>query len=132
MEKGGLQVSKRGSADQALINDAEFIVQSNVTNRYLSGVANGYFTWSENEADAFKFLSGKNYGIGANAITDVVGTTGLLNINGLIPGSYKLIETDAPANTAIIDAQNNRDFMIVAGATTPTSVTVLNDTIIVD
>lgn len=132
VEKGGLQVSKRGSADQALINDAEFIVQSNVTNRYLSGVANGYFTWSENEADAFKFLSGKNYGIGANAITDVVGTTGLLNINGLIPGSYKLIETDAPANTAIIDAQNNRDFTIVAGATTPTSVTVLNDTIIVD
>lgn len=132
VEKGGLQVSKRGSADQALINDAEFIVQSNVTNRYLSGVANGYFTWSENEADAFKFLSGKNYGIGANAITDVVGTTGLLNINGLIPGSYKLIETDAPSNTAIIDAQNNRDFTIVAGATTPTSVTVLNDTILVD
>lgn len=132
VSQGDLEVTKLGTADEALLNGAEFMIQSNTTNRYLAGVANGYFTWSDNVDDAAKFLTGRNYDIGATDFIDVEGTDGLLNISGLIPGSYKLIETNAPANAAIIDAQNNRDFNIVAGATAATSLTVLNDTIIVD
>lgn len=130
--KGDLIVDKRGSADNSLLSGAEFIIQSNATNRYLSGAANGYFTWSDDSADAHKFLTGRTYGIGTTDLTDVAGATGMLTVNGLIPGSYKLIETAAPADAAIIDSENNQDFTIEAGATTPTSLTVVNDTIIVD
>ncbi len=129
---GELQVTKRGTADNALLNGAEFIIQSDLTDRYLSGVANGFFTWSDDIADAKAFLTGRSYGIGTNAFTDVVGANGVLSVNGLLPGDYALIETDAPANAAIIDAENYREFEIVAGQTTATSFTVLNDTILVD
>lgn len=132
VSKGDLAITKRGTADNALLSGAEFIIQSNETDRYLVGVANGFFTWSDNIANAFKFLTGRNYGIGASAITNAAGSAGLLNVAGLIPGSYKLLETNAPTNAAIIDAENNRDFNIVAGATTATSFTVMNDTILVD
>lgn len=132
VSKGDLEVIKRGTADNALLNGAEFIIQSNQTNRYLSGVANGYFTWSDDAADAFKFQTGRTYGIGSTDITDAAGADGILNISGLIPGSYKLIETNAPTNAAIIDAENNKDFTIVPGATSATSFTVKNDTIITD
>ena len=132
VSKGDLEVTKKGTADDALLNGAEFIIQSNQTNRYLSGVANGFFTWSDNIANAKKFYTGRTYGIGTNAFTDVAGSDGLLRIAGLIPGSYKLIETDAPDNVAIIDEYQNIDFTIVANATTPTTVTVWNDTIKVD
>ena len=132
VSKGDLEVIKRGTADDSLLSNAEFMIQSNATNHYLAGVANGYFTWTANADDAHKFLTGRTYGIGEDVLTDVVGALGILNINGLIPGSYKLIETNAPGNAAIIDAKNNRDFNIVAGATAATSFTVMNDTILVD
>lgn len=132
VSKGDLEVIKLGTADESLLNDAEFIIQNNATDHYLSGVANGFFTWTANESDAHKFLTGRTYGIGAEVLTDVAGADGKLNISGLIPGSYKLIETNAPGNAAIIDAENNRDFDIVAGATIATSFTVMNDTILVD
>lgn len=131
VSKGDLEVTKRKTADNTLLNDAEFIVQSNVTNRYLTGVANGYYTWGAQE-NAAKFLTGHQYGIGSTNITDIAGSNGILRINGLIPGSYKLIETNSPTNTAIIDSENNRDFTIVPGATSATTLTVMNDTIIVN
>ena len=132
VSKGDLEVMKLGTADEAFLNGAEFIIQSNATNRYLAGVENGYFTWSDDLNDAAKFLTGRNYGIGASDLTDVAGTAGMLNVSGLIPGSYKLIETNAPANATIIDDENNVDFNIVAGATAATRFTVMNDTIIVN
>lgn len=131
VSKGDLEVTKRKTADNTLLNDAEFIVQSNVTNRYLTGVANGYYTWGARE-NAAKFLTGHQYGIGPTNITDIASSNGILRINGLIPGSYKLIETNSPTNTAIIDSENNRDFTIVPGATSATTLTVMNDTIIVN
>ena len=131
VSKGDLEVTKRKTADNTLLNDAEFIVQSNVTNRYLTGVANGYYTWGARE-NAAKFLTGHQYGIGPTNITDIASSNGILRINGLIPGSYKLIETNSPTNTAIIDSENNQDFTIVPGATSATTLTVMNDTILVD
>ena len=85
VSKGDLEVIKRGTADDSLLSNAEFMIQSNATNHYLAGVANGYFTWTANADDAHKFQTGQTYGIGSTNITNVAGALGILNVNGLIP-----------------------------------------------
>lgn len=129
---GSLLVRKEGTANNEAINGAKFIVQDTTTERFLSGFADGLFTWTTDEALAFEFVTGNVY-LGAGAeITSSPGTDGHLEITGFEPGSYLLIETEAPANVAIIDAEQETPFTITAGQQSSTELTVKNDTIRVD
>lgn len=128
---GRLLVTKRGSANNETLNGAKFIIQSDQTDRYLSGAINGMFTWSANRADAYEFETGFSYSIGSTGIvrTDSAVNHGELGILGFEPGNYRLIETVAPTGAAMIDDETINDFTITAKQSTATTVDVLNDTI---
>lgn len=114
---GRLLVTKRGSANNETLNGAKFIIQSDQTDRYLSGAASGLFTWSDDEADAYEFVTGYSYSIGTTGIvrTDSGVNHGELGIVGFEPGNYRLIETAAPTDAAMIDDETVKDFTITAG-----------------
>lgn len=131
---GALVVTKRGTANNETLNGATFIIQSDQTDRYLSGALNGLFTWSDDEDDAYSFMTGRSYSIGAPGIvmTDSSVNHGELLITGFEPGDYRLIETAAPTNAAMIDAETIKDFTITADQTVATAIGVNNDTIEVE
>lgn len=131
---GRLLVTKRGTANNETLNGAKFIIQSDQTDRYLSGASNGLFTWSADETNAYEFETGYSYSIGDAGIarTDSAVNHGELGILGFEPGNYRLIETEAPTNAAIIDAETIKDFTIIADQTAATPLTVNNDTIDID
>lgn len=131
---GRLLVTKRGTANNETLNGAMFNIQSAQTDRYLSGAVNGLFTWSDDETSAYEFETGYSYSIGDAGIvrTDSAVNHGELGILGFEPGDYRLIETIAPDNAAIIDAETTKDFTITANQEVGTAVTVNNDTIDID
>ncbi|WP_125608158.1 SpaH/EbpB family LPXTG-anchored major pilin [Lapidilactobacillus bayanensis] len=128
---GSMKLTKTGSDNQKL-NGAEFEIskeEAGVT-KYLSGVKDGLYVWSENEADAKQFVTGNTYGIGDNDFTEVTGNEGELIVNGLEVGDYKITETKAPEGAALIDGETVNDFTITEDNTSdkPVLVDVKNDT----
>lgn len=128
---GSMKLTKTGS-DNEKLNGAEFEItkeEAGVT-KYLSGVKDGLYVWSKNEADAKQFVTGKTYGIGDNDFTEVTGNEGELIVNGLEVGDYKITETKAPSNAAMIDVETVNDFTVTKdnNSEKPVLVDVKNDT----
>lgn len=131
---GSMELTKTGTASGELLNGAEFIVsrkEAEVT-KYLSGIADGIFTWTTDETKAYKFVTGKNYTIGENAFVVTNGQLGKLKITGFEVGNYQIIETKAPDNAAIIASEKVKNFTILQGIITPVLVNVENDTTLLE
>ena len=129
---GSLIVKKKGTANNEYLNGAKFIIQSNATDRYLEGVSNGFFAWVDSMEDAHVFETGNDYNIGADDINMSPGDEGILRITGFTPGSYNLIEIEAPDNAAIIDANETTAFKIAAKKHKKVTLKIYNDTIKID
>lgn len=128
---GSMKLTKTGSDNQKL-NGAEFEISKEEAGdtKYLSGVKDGLYVWSEHEADAKQFVTGKTYGIGDNDFTEVTGNEGELIVNGLEVGDYQITETKAPNNAAMIDGETVNDFTVTKdnNSDNPVLVDVKNDT----
>lgn len=128
---GSMKLTKTGSDNQKL-NGAEFEISKEEAGdtKYLSGVKDGLYVWSEHEADAKQFVTGKTYGIGDNDFTEVTGNEGELIVNGLEVGDYQITETKAPNNAAMIDGETVNHFTVTKdnNSDNPVLVDVKNDT----
>ncbi|WP_368251895.1 SpaH/EbpB family LPXTG-anchored major pilin [Enterococcus sp. 2201sp1_2201st1_B8_2201SCRN_220225] len=109
---GSLVINKKGTAEGEALNGAEFIISRKVglddeeATQYLSGAAEGMFTWGS-LADAVKFYSGNTYKMSeakeaVKGILEEPGTDGELSIVGFEYGSYTLTETAAPEKAGLI------------------------------
>lgn len=141
---GVIEVIKKGTADGAGLNGAQFVLQKMVNGEawVVTGVNNGLYTWekrftngSENP-NAFKFESGKSYSIqesSPNAFEIVatdLDTAGKLIIRSLENGDYTLVEVEAPENAGMITLETETNFSIPRDDELP--LDIMNDTIIVD
>lgn len=129
---GALEVTKKGTAEGELLNNAEFIISRVVDGQtqYISGAKDGLYTWTPNKDEAQTFITGNSYTVGGNAIILTTGSKGVLNVAGLEVGDYTLIETKAPENAGMIDDQTKTDFTVTKDTTTDTPVRreIKNDT----
>ncbi|WP_270598307.1 SpaH/EbpB family LPXTG-anchored major pilin [Enterococcus asini] len=141
---GVIEVIKKGTADGAGLNGAQFVLQKMVNGEawVVTGVNNGLYTWekrftngSENP-NAFKFESGKSYSIqedpsnGFEIAAVDLDTAGKLIIGSLENGDYTLVEIEAPENAGIITKKIETKFSIPRDDELP--LDIMNDTIIVD
>lgn len=141
---GTIEVIKKGTADGAGLNGAQFILQKMVNGEawVVTGVNNGLYTWekrftngSENP-NAFKFESGKSYSIqedpsnGFEIAAVDLDTAGKLIIGSLENGDYTLVEIEAPENAGMITKNIETNFSI--SRENPVLLEIMNDTIIVD
>lgn len=141
---GVIEVIKKGTADGAGLNGAQFVLQKMVNGEawVVTGVNNGLYTWekrftngSENP-NAFKFESGKSYSIqedpsnGFEIAAVDLDTAGKLIIGSLENGDYTLVEIEAPENAGMITKKIETKFSIPRDDELP--LDIMNDTIIVD
>lgn len=117
---GTVTVTKKGTADNAILPDADFIVSRELTpgNVEYLGTFNatlGLNNWVADRDDARVFTTG---------------ATGQITISNLEHGDYNLIEIAAPGNASIID-DGITPFTIGDNATS-LAFDVFNDTILVD
>ncbi|MBO0437891.1 SpaH/EbpB family LPXTG-anchored major pilin [Vagococcus fluvialis] len=132
---GVLKVIKKASYDNTVYLDgAKFIVsreQDGGSTEYLKDSKSGIYTWSTNEKDAYKFVTGNKYTHGDNKILEAEGPKGEINIEGLPYGTYKVTEVEAPDNASMIAGEIEHEVTITE-TQSKVEVSVINDKVKVD
>lgn len=128
---GTLLVNKKGTAlDNQYLDGAEFILSKEVDKlqMYVKSANGGLYTWTTNDKEAQRFVTGHTYSPADNNITEVDNSQGRLAILGLELQEYKLIEVKAPTNASMINRTVETTITLTNDNAT-IEVDILNDTV---